>query len=656
MSRFWLFILFLLFPFRIQSQESRISEVIITIAEDLAASETDAEASNAYIDRLYELSENPVNLNSAREDEIARLFFLSDFQVKALTDYTHSTGKLISFNELAYIPGFDKTTAEMIIPFATLSASETIITDSVRLRNYFMTNLSLKTGKHDTSYLGSAFKILTKYKFTAGNFSGGITFEKDQGEKFFSTGTISPDFFSANIAYNGTGAVRRVILGDYSARFGQGTNINTGISTGLSLSSQGYMSAANEIKPYTSSDENNFLRGMATMISINKIEVSLFYSNKSIDATLGSGTGCSKDYIESLYKSGNHNTTTLVEKKGAASETLFGLNLTRNFRDLKIGISLSANRFSLPVKPDYSDPEKIFSFSGRGSSVCSFYYNRMIKNILLYGELSANDINKYALVQGLSFRPADRMTINLLYWKYSPGYTGFHGTGPGGSSGSYPEQSLLGNFTFEAARHLFLSGGYIIRHYPWLKYRCSSPSIGIKREIGLKYLPLKNLEINAFYSYTLSMVNNSSDTGIPSLKEPITRSSKIVFKYSIQENLTLGTRIDLRIVKPSGSKGVLLFEDLSYRLRVMPLTFWLRYCIFSTDDYDSRIYTWENDMLYSFSIPAMYGPGSRFYIMAGWKLSDKAEFRFKYGISSHSDTPDVMGDVGEFRMQLKIVI
>ncbi len=35
-----------------------------------------------------------------------------------------------------------------------------------------------------------------------------------------------------------------------------------------------------------------------------------------------------------------------------------------------------------------------------------FYYNGMIKKILLYGELSANEIKKYAFVQGLSFRPA----------------------------------------------------------------------------------------------------------------------------------------------------------------------------------------------------------------------------------------------------------
>ena len=85
-------------------QESKLSEVIINIAEDLAASESDQEAAAAYIDLLYELAENPVNLNSANEDEIARLFFLSDFQVKALADYAHSTGRIISFNELAIYP------------------------------------------------------------------------------------------------------------------------------------------------------------------------------------------------------------------------------------------------------------------------------------------------------------------------------------------------------------------------------------------------------------------------------------------------------------------------------------------------------------------------------------------------------------------------
>ncbi len=199
-------ILILTFSVRIFCQETKLSETIVSIAEDLAASEADQEAASAYIDRLYELAENPADLNSTDQNEISRLFFLTDFQIKALSDYSRTNGRIISFNELAYIPGFDKSTAEMIIPFASITGTETTIPDSVRIRHLLITNLSYKTGGDDSASLGSALKMLTKYKFLAGSFTGGLTFEKDQGEKFFSPGTMSPDFISANIAYTGKGA------------------------------------------------------------------------------------------------------------------------------------------------------------------------------------------------------------------------------------------------------------------------------------------------------------------------------------------------------------------------------------------------------------------------------------------------------------------
>jgi hypothetical protein len=640
----------------VSGQEAKLSEVIINIAEDLAASETDQEAAEAYTDRLYELAENPVDLNSSSEEEIARLFFLSDFQVKALTDYSRSTGKIISFNELSYIPGFDRATAEMIIPFSTITGKEIRITDSIKLRNLLITNLSVKQGKLDTTSMGSALRVLTKYKFIAGNFSGGLTIEKDPGEKFICPGTISPDFFSCNLAYTGKGLIRNVVLGDYSAKFGQGININTGISTGLSLTSQGYMLATNEIKPYPSTDENIFFRGIASVLSFKNAEVSLLYSRNNIDATLGTTSGQSGDLIDNLYKSGIHNTSALLLKKDAVSESVLGMNLTYNFTGIRMGMSFSKNQFSLPVKSDTNDPEKIYSFNGKTNSICSFYYNSAIKRILLFGEVSANDIKKYAIVQGLSFRPSDRLIINILFWKYSAGYISFHGKGPGGSSGNYPEQSFLGNFTFEAARHLFLRGGCYIQHFPWLRYRCSSPSWGVKREAGLKYMPTEKLVFDCLYGYRMSMVDNIATISIPALKQTISRSLKFIVRYSIYDNLTLGTRIDYRIVDPLSRKGVLLLEDLNYRIKSTPLSFWLRYCIFRTDDYDSRIYTWENDLLYTFSIPALYGAGSRFYIMAGWKLTPRAELRFKYGILSESDFAGLSADTEEFRLQFKIAI
>ena len=82
----------------------------------------------------------------------------------------------------------------------------------------------------------------------------------------------------------------------------------------------------------------------------------------------------------------------------------------------------------------------------------------------------------------------------------------------------------------------------------------------------------------------------------------------------------------------------------------------MRYCVFRTDDYNSRIYTWENDLLYSFSIPALSGKGSRLYFMAGWKIAGKAELRFKYSILSDTDSSVTPVDTEEFRLQLRISI
>jgi len=36
-----------------------------------------------------------------------------------------------------------------------------------------------------------------------------------------------------------------------------------------------------------------------------------------------------------------------------------------------------------------------------------------------------------------------------------------------------------------------------------------------------------------------------------------------------------------------------MFQEISYNFRKVPVTIWARYCLFYTDDWDSRIYTYE---------------------------------------------------------------
>jgi hypothetical protein len=654
MLKYILILFFLSLSFRSSGQESKLSEAVVSIAEELAADDSDPEAASTYIERLYELSEDKVKLNSSGEEELSRLFFLSDFQVKALADYVHSSGRINSVFELANIPGFDKETAVMMIPFITLDNKTTMNSDSAHWRNTSVTNLTCKPGNDDSSSSGSPWKILTKYKFTSGSFSGGMTAEKDPGEKFISGNTALPDFFSASLEYNGSGIVRRIIVGDYSARFGQGTNINTGIRSALSLTSPGYMSASNEVKPYTSADENNFFRGAAAEFSIKNLSVSLFYSKNRVDATLGSSSGSSNNYIENFYTTGLHNTRALEMKKDVVSELAYGTNLSYNFNNLRIGMTWSENRFSLPVNRSENNAEKLFDFEGDRNSLFSLYYNSLIKRILFFGEYSAGRNNKHAIVQGVSLRPSDRLTINFLIRNYDAGYSSFHGKGPGNSS-SGNEHGILGNFSFEAAKHLFLSAGCDISSFPWLKYSCNSPSWGRKQEVRLKYLPVPELTIDAAFNYRLSIADDPEANGIPGQKRLITKSLKGSVKYSINDDLILGTRIDYKYAEPSGSRGMLMQQEVNYHFRQIPLTLWIRYCLFSTDDWDSRIYSYENDLLYSFSIPSLSGAGSRSYIMAKWEVNDIAEMRIKYGITTIIRGANLSENNDEIKVQFRIM-
>ena len=150
------------------------------------------------------------------------------------------------------------------------------------------------------------------------------------------------------------------------------------------------------------------------------------------------------------------------------------------------------------------------------------------------------------------------------------------------------------------------------------------------------------------------MADSADEQGIPSQKVLVTKSFKISAHYSVHDNLTLGTRIDFKTVPSSGSRGMILCQDLSYNFRKIPVTLWVRYCLFNTGSWDSRIYTYENDLLNSYSIPALYGEGSRSYIMVKWKTGSFSEVRIKYGITSSVTQGMSMANTEEIKMQFRV--
>jgi hypothetical protein len=244
--------------------------------------------------------------------------------------------------------------------------------------------------------------------------------------------------------------------------------------------------------------------------------------------------------------------------------------------------------------------------------------------------------------------------MNLLYRDYAPGFTSFHGKGLFSSSAGDNLRGVFGNFTFEAARHLFIIAGCDLRFYPWLKYRCSAPSAAVTREVRIKYLPSDKLTFEAVLNYRQSMLNREEADGVGKQENFGGSLIKGSVRYSPQENLTLLTRIDYKFAWPGRVHGMLLLQDLSYRFEKIPLSVWFRYCIFKTDDWYSRLYTYENDLLYSFSIPALSGEGNRTYLMVDWRPGKFIDLRIKYGITGLQKDNNSWIETEELKVQARI--
>jgi hypothetical protein len=84
------------------------------------------------------------------------------------------------------------------------------------------------------------------------------------------------------------------------------------------------------------------------------------------------------------------------------------------------------------------------------------------------------------------------------------------------------------------------------------------------------------------------------------------------------------------MTQSEGSKGYLLYHDATYKMNKIPLELDFRLAWFDTDNYDSRIYAYEQDITSGFSFSPLYDAGLRGYLMATIRITPqiKASVRF----------------------------
>lgn len=631
--------------------DEQINQNVEMIMEQLQSEEGDL---TSLTDTWRYYKKNPLNLNKATRDELLELQLLNEIQVSSLIKHREKNRNLISIYELQSIDGFDLASIKKILPFVYVSdyfssahfginellkdGRHEIVFRLQRIiekqKGYFTPDSATKAKSPNSYYLGDPNRIFARYRFQYNNnVSVAISGEKDAGEELFKgTQKQGFDFYTGHVAVRNIRFVKTLVFGDYQATFGQGLTLWQGFGFGKSASPLSIKRFGVGIKPYYSFDENRFFRGAAGTFKLKHFEVTGLVSYKKIDANTTIADTLNNNEIDvvgvsSLELGGLHNTNNLVQDKGSIAQTILGGNVSYNKGSLHIGataqnMNLSAELIKSPTLSNQ------FDFQGKHNFVGGADYSWVIKNMNLFGEFSMSANGGKAFCQGAIIAVDPKLTLSAHYRHFDRNFQNLYGvaisenTLPQNESGLYigAEAKLLKSLTFSVFLDQFKFG--------WLQSSKASPSTGKDIFAQLNYTPSKKVDMYLRVRHRSKYENNTIDNAY----DYIVPYAQTNYRYNISAQITPDVKLKSRIEYAAVNKanapdeaGVAFIQDIIYKKMNFPFTLTLRYAVFDTKSYDSRIYAFENEVLYGYAVPALYYKGQRAYFMVNWDITRNFE-------------------------------
>ncbi|MCK9618281.1 MAG: helix-hairpin-helix domain-containing protein [Lentimicrobiaceae bacterium] len=616
-------------------------------------------------------SQHPLNVNSATEEELHRIPFLNDMQIYNLFAYRNIFGNLLSIYELQCIEGFTPGDIENILPFIyvgtvrfgygkifSYSAGKHSRQFSVFYQRgiekqsaYVTPSDTSENKKSKSAYLGSPDKICVRFHSALNaQCRIGFTAEKDAGEEFFKGSQQNGfDFYSGFVALEKAGIVQSFVVGDYQLQFGQGLTLGSGFSLGKSPDIFSVKKFHRGVYPSTSTNEIRFFRGIASSVSLHKLEITAFASFRNKDARLTDDTSQTENEYSSLIETGYHRSINELKTRNALKETLYGGRLTLKGSLFKTGITIYTSRYDKnPANND--DPYRYYHAQSGERTFVGWDYDVMYRNVNIFGEISTNGKGTYAGIAGINSRIVDWINFSAVYRNYPPGYQNEHGNAFSESTSCANEKGIFTGMQIPINSHWNVSGYADFFSFPWLKYLVNAPTHGNEYLIRLEYFPdnkqgfylqyrIKNTEVN--------LTTNKHLITPVALKE---RSSyRLYFQYSLLPELTIKTRIEYVTTlcyNENKKEGLVIYPMLMYANEMYKWTACSGYGLFDTESYNERIYIYENDVPYSFSIPSLYGKGSRFFILLKYSFTNNIKGYFKYSRSFFTRVPGSGSDEG----------
>ena len=665
----WLriFILFLFTihysPFTLYAQESPVSTIEQQLENltDIDQAETE---DDSYHQQWERFRRNPLNLNTADESDLRELKILSGLQIANFLSYRKLFGKFISIYELQAVPSWDIQIIKKLVPFVTIADpinvadvlkkrfSEGDHTLSFRYSQVLEKSAGFEKTSTGTKYLGSPPRLFLRYRYIYKNLlQYGVVGDKDAGEQFFKGAQkYGFDFYSFHFFARKLGSVQALALGDFTVNMGQGLIQWQSLAFRKSVDILGTKRQSPVLRPYNSAGEFSFHRGAGITLQKGNLETTAFISYRKLSANFVADTVSNEEYITSFLNSGYHRTESEIAGRHKLGQLAFGGNIKYKGNNWHAGFNAIYFDFSSAVVKR-QEPYNLYAISGKNWSNYSIDYSYTHRNLHFFGEAAVDKNFSKAFLNGLLISVDPRVDISFLHRNIDPQFQSNNGnaftenTYPTNENGLYSGISIrpVSAWRFDAYVDVF--------KFPWLKYLVDAPSQGKDFLAQITYTPNKQLEVYTRYRSETKQGNQPDNNTAMNYIVSLPRQNwRTQISYRINQAFAVRSRAEILRYDKKGKNaenGFLTFFDVVYKPPLKNYSGNIRLQYFETDDYNSRIYAYENDVLFYYSIPAFYDQGFRYYVNINYNLNSNISFWLKWSQTLYQNVESIGSGLDE---------
>ena len=657
---FLFFLILAVTPVAAQQQQA-VKDLVESLSEDLTA---DFDLSEL-IDLLEHFAKHPVDLNNTTAEELKSLVLLSPLQISNFFSHLSHNGKLLDLNELQVIPAFDLQTIQNILPFVTLKGSPAY--QNLRLRDLaqkgnhdllfrYAQTLQAQKGFQDlpgSRYLGSPEKLLTKYHYTYNKLlSISLVGKKDAGEELFrGSNSYAFDFSSISIGLYQIGRISKLVIGDYSLQFGQGLTLWSGFAYGKGPDVASVAKNDVGLKAYTSTNEISFFRGVATtLLLLDKLQFTPFLSYRKVDASQSSAESGELTQVN-LSSSGLHRTKSELENRASLGQLVYGGALQYLSNNLSVGLVGYQSHYDSAFSRG-NQQYKAYGFEGKDLTNIGLHYNYTFRNIYFFGEAAKSLHSGKALLNGAMASLSPKTSVVLVNRYYDTNYHNFFAQASGENSDANNENSWYAGIHYAATPRWTGAVYADIFKFPWLKYRVNDASKGYEVMTQLLYRPHKTFSAVARFKTKQNQQNTDLPMDDKYLDEVSKQNYRMEVNWRINKKFIFQNRLELcQFQKGEASResGYLAYQDMAYSPLSSRLSANVRVAYFNTASYNSRVYAYEDDVLYGFSFGMYNGKGARTYLNVKYKLLKGMDLWTRYALFIYQDAETVGSGLDEIQ-------